>query len=163
MKEIVMIPLSDLQKYKEIEKKYNELISTHAKAKEQFGSGINDPQSILAREEENNLRTPHLELASDSPIDLLETVNPRYTQRAKKIIKLLHNSKSLNWDAHGNVTAAGNRLNGVKIQKVFPKIFSGLRRPGPESSFFKELKNLDAGDLIRSVEKGDKNWFYIGK
>lgn len=177
MREIVMLPLSDLQKYKQIEKKYNELILTQKG--HQFGSGLNDTQSILSREEENQLHTPHLELANHDheseekelqnvePLDLISTVNSRYTKRAKAMLSKLERSKSVNWDNEGNVNIEGNPLNGIKIQKVFPKIFSGvrqnIRRAGPEGQFFSELKKLKLGNLIRSVEKGDNTWYYIGE
>jgi hypothetical protein len=176
MREVIMLPVQELQKYKEIEKRYNSLLAKKDDT-DQIGSGAKEVQQVLEIEEKNQLESPYLKVDSLHPsssnqaqtssktiVDPLSCVPDRYKKKARILLKKLSTKPELSWDINGTIKIDGKEVNGAKVQDLFPKIFYGIRKsnvPG-ENQFFQKLKDLKLGHLIRSVHKSDKKRYFIG-
>jgi hypothetical protein len=176
MREVIMLPVQELQKYKEIEKRYNALLAKKDDT-DQIGSGAKEVQQVLEIEEKNQLESPYLKVDSLHPssssqaqtssktiVDPLSCVPDRYKKKARILLKKLSTKPELSWDINGTIKIDGKEVNGAKVQDLFPMIFYGIRKsnvPG-ENQFFQKLKDLKLGHLIRSVHKSDKKWYFIG-
>jgi hypothetical protein len=184
MREVVVVPLSEYEKFKHIERQYNDLMSKKSFVdNDQSGKGTNEVQEVLVRERQHELLTPYLELKSpsddsseknlleeaDGPVhadfDPLDRVPSQFKDKAKQLLAHLQKSNSIAWNSSGNVIIHGQLIQNSNLQNLMRLVFIGVQKgnlPG-EPSFFNNLKVLRLESYIRSVHVHDKKWYFLGR